>query len=157
MSSPFSLIDSAPPVIISLLYIVAAVWDFQKCIAIERYGFSKIDPKYLHENNWHLKITAIWFIPMAVLSFINPLYLSGFLIFWLEDLLYYVFQYIFYRKWLPDELPWLVYWDFFLMIGGKDRFIHIPFPQFKMTKKRFLILAGIQLLLFSVFWIIYTI
>jgi hypothetical protein len=148
---PFEL---SPPYIIILLFLLSAIWDFQKCVAIERYGWKNINKKYLHENNWHLKTTSIWLIPLLVLSFTNPLYLSGLLIFWIEDLFYYILSYIFYRKWLPEELPWLVYWDFFLRIGGKDRFIHLPFPQFNMTRKRFLILMGIQVFLFTIFWVL---
>jgi hypothetical protein len=136
------------------LFLLAALWDFQKCVAIERHGWININPKYLHENNWHLKTTTIWLIPLILLSFINPFYLSGLLIFWLEDLFYYILSYVFYRKWLPEELPWLVYWDFFLHIGGKERFIHLPFPQFKMTRTRFLLLMGIQLFLFAAFWVL---
>jgi hypothetical protein len=103
-------------------YLVAGFVDFffkervKRKVYRQGGGWSNV-PAYLkHDRGWHWWITAIWitmlFADVLLLDWPVQI-LFGALIFYTEDLFYYIFTWLVYRgtydtrKFLPADLPWL--------------------------------------------------
>ncbi|MDX9759627.1 MAG: hypothetical protein RBU27_10745 [Bacteroidota bacterium] len=106
-------------------------------------------PRYLmHENGWHWYITGIWvaLLMVQVIVFAGPWQiLLGAVLFYTEDIAYYVFTRVAYggterREFLPAELPWL-HGDF----RWYRRLVGDRYPR-----RTFLIVYGAQWLVFIV-------
>jgi hypothetical protein len=103
-------------------YFVAGFVDFffkerrKRLVYAAGGGWSDV-PAYLkHDRGWHIWITAIWILLLLAAVFLAGWpwqILLGVLIFYTEDMAYYIFTLLFYRgtydsrRFLPDHLPWL--------------------------------------------------
>lgn len=105
----------------------------------------KMPNKYRHEYYWHLRIIAIWFLPILALAIFNKWQYIIFIIpFYLEDFFYYVFAWLMFRQWIPEKLDWL-YGD----IKFYERFIEKLFKTENFTKEVFYKVIFIQLGIFG--------
>jgi hypothetical protein len=107
-------------------------------------------PAYLkHEHGWHWWITLSWVVPQlaAVLLMNWPWQiLFGPLIFYTEDLVYYILTFFVYggtydtRRFLPDHVPWLH--------GGLSFYARLVGDRF--PRRTFLIVYALQWMLLTV-------
>lgn len=113
----------------------------------------KLPKVYHHENYWHVKITAIWMIPVLLLTIFEHWTFIIFIIpFYLEDYFYYVFSWLMFRQWIPEKLDWL-YGD----IKFYERFLEKTFKVENFTKEVFYKVLIIQFSFFlflymTIFW-----
>jgi MFS family permease len=102
-------------------YFIAGFVDFwmkertKRRLYREGKGWADMPAYLLHEHGWHWYITGIWIVLLIVQVVVlgGPWQiLLGALLFYTEDLAYYIFTRIAYggteeRKFLPPRLPWL--------------------------------------------------
>ena len=139
-------------VIILIFYAYAGFFDFvtkevTKQTLIQEYGteyyyqnYSKLIPAVMrHSNEWWVWISLIWAIPILIISLTYDWrFLSAFIIFYSEDIFYYIFTKIKFGSFTPKELPWLhgnISW-YKKLVGDK-------FPR-----KNFYIVYILQIILF---------
>ena len=103
-------------------------------------------PVMSHSRGWFVWITLIWMLPIFVLSAIYDWrFMSALLLFYTEDVFYYIYTYFTYGTFIPKEVPWLhAGMSWYKKIVGE-----------KFPRKNFYIVYSIQIILFIIFWILF--
>lgn len=115
----------------------------------EHMQYSQLDNKYHHVNYWHLRIIAVWLIPFLLLSIICcPKFLIFIIPFYLEDLFYYIFSWLFFKQWIPNNLNWL-YGD----VKFYQWFLEEICQTNRFTKNMFYGIVGIQVIVFVILYV----
>jgi len=73
----------------------------------QKVGWKNI-PHIYHHPQWLFIVIPIWMIGLLLLAYFrSPVYLVGFLMFYVEDWFYYLFTWMEFNLPMPDNLPWL--------------------------------------------------
>jgi hypothetical protein len=116
-------------------------------------GWAHMPAYLLHEHGWHWYITSIWvaLLIVQVVVFGGPWQiLLGAVLFYTEDLAYYIFTRVAYggteqREFLPAELPWL-HGD----LAWYRRLVGDRYPR-----RTFLIVYGLQWIIFIILLLLF--
>jgi hypothetical protein len=95
--------------------------------------WSQMPKVFEHKYGWWVWITCLWAIPMFYLTEYNKLFYTGFILFSLEDAVYFFWKKLIYKK-----------------IGLKNfNYLLPPFlRRYELTKEKLALIIAVQIILF---------